>query len=66
MTADEKELLLSYICSEGYRRDSELVSAKDAYFRKRNEIALLRLLRAHIAQATYNKIIHDITALLNI
>ena len=66
MTSDEKEMLLSYMCSEGYRRDTELLSAKECYQRKHSEIALLRLLWAHIAQATYNKVIHDIAALLNI
>lgn len=70
MTNEEKELFKMYLVNEGFRRDSELISARHAYLqtsrRSFNDVLCLRLLRAHVAKSVFDKICHDLCALLDI
>lgn len=66
MTETEKDLLRAYLVNEGMRRDSDLIVARQVYLHNRSETGCIRILRAHIAKATFDKLAHDLCALLNI
>ena len=66
MTETEKDLLRAYLTNEGLRRDSEVITARQVYLHHKTETGCMRILRAHIAKATFDKLAHDLCALLNI
>ena len=70
MTNDELNIFKAYLVNEGLRRDTELIAARQVYLQhardSRADAACIRLLRAHISKAVFDKVCNDLCALLNI
>lgn len=70
MNSEEITIIKAYLINEGLRRDSEVICARQAYLNSshnsRADTACMRLLRAHVAKATFDKVCNDLCALLNI
>ena len=66
MTQTEKDLIRAYLINQGLRFDSELINARQLYIHHKTETGCMRILRAHISKAIFDKIAHDLTALFNL
>ena len=66
MNQTEKDLIRAYLVNQGLRFDAELINARQLYIHHKTETGCLRILRAHISKLIFDKIAHDLTALLNL
>ena len=66
MNQTEKDLLRAYLVNQGLRFDTELINARQVYLHHKTETGCIRILRAHISKVVFDKIAHDLSALLNL
>lgn len=66
MTVSEKELLLAYLANQGLRYENDVQSFWDACCRGLSPFTAEGLFGATIRKQVFDKVLHDICALLNL
>lgn len=66
MTEKEKELLLMYLANQGLRFDADVELAEGLFYLDRSASRALSLFYAYACKKIFDKISHDICALLHI
>lgn len=62
---NDREKILLYLHQESFRRSEELEIAKGNYYGHKDTLSVMALLRCHIAKAVFDKLAHDLCALMD-